>query len=374
MAEVKKVLVYRIGSLGDNLVALPAIRAAKKRFPDARFLLLSNDQVGANHVPGGEIYRGTGLFDGFLTYPVDFSGKGRLLLLFRLLRLVLSLRLQNFDALIYLPPTTRPRRHVKRDMAFFRFAGIKRIYGGIRLTPFPPKVPGQFLPMAQHEADAMLSSLQSSGFPVPPPGQGDMDLSLGDIERRAVEAVLRQMPSDGGRPWVGVGPGSKQPVKVWPGERYREVVRKLIHERDVWPVIFGGGEDRELGESLLNAWGRGYNLAGRLAVRESAMALSRCALYLGNDTGTMHLAAAVKTPCAAVFCSHARPGQWYPYGPGHRVFRTAIDCEACGLVDCVERKKECILAIGVEEVVQGCLELMGNRREGTLAAGAGGKV
>jgi heptosyltransferase-3 len=286
LSEIKKILVYRIGSLGDNLVAIPAIRAAKKYFPSASFTLLSNQQVGTNHIPGGEIYNGSGLFDAFLTYPVELTGKGKLLLAFRLFKLILTLRRGRFDALIYLPPTSRVR-HAKRDRFFFRLAGIRRIFGSARLEPFPPKVPGQFLPPISHEADALLEGLRVTGIPVPPEGQGDMDLGLGEAEEKGLAAALGPLAGDGGRAWVGVGPGSKQPAKVWPEERFRQVVERLIREHDIWPIVLSGNEDQELGDRLVKAWGRGYNLAGKLSVRASALALKRCALYLGNDTGTM---------------------------------------------------------------------------------------
>src|SRR5204863_5210250 len=132
--------------------------------------------------------------------------------------------------------------------------------------------------------------------------------------------------------------------------RYEEVVRRLIGQFDSWPVIFGGSEDKGLGDAMLQTWGRGYNAAGALGLRPSAAAIGRCAMYLGNDTGTMHLAAAASVPCVAIFCSHYYPGWWYPLGNNHKVFRTAIDCELCELQVCIEKKMECILSISMDEV------------------------
>ena len=148
------------------------------------------------------------------------------------------------------------------------------------------------------------------------------------------------------------------PAKRWPLERFGEVIQRLMERHDVWPVVFGGREDRESGDRLLAGWGRGYNAAGALSVRASAAALRQCALYLGNDTGTMHLAAAAGTPCVAVFSARDWPGAWYPYGVEQRVFRTAIECEGCYLETCVERKNECLNRISVEQVLDGCESLM----------------
>jgi ADP-heptose:LPS heptosyltransferase len=118
--------------------------------------------------------------------------------------------------------------------------------------------------------------------------------------------------------------------------------------------VFGGREDREIGDRLIDNWGRGYDAAGALGLRPAAAALKRCALFLGNDTGTMHMAAAVGVPCVAVFSSRERPGVWFPHGDNHRVFRSQIECEGCGLVECVERQNECLRRISANEVLNAC--------------------
>jgi len=166
------------------------------------------------------------------------------------------------------------------------------------------------------------------------------------------------LPPAGGRPWIGVGPGGKMPAKRWPVERFDDVIGALIRERDVWPVVFGGPADRALGTALVNVWGRGYVAAGSLDVRAAAEALSRCLLYVGNDTGTMHLAAAVGTRCVAVFSGRDFPGKWEPYGPGHRVLRAPVECEGCMLKECQEKGNLCLTSIGVEDVLEACRQTL----------------
>jgi heptosyltransferase-3 len=173
-----------------------------------------------------------------------------------------------------------------------------------------------------------------------------------------VAGWLGRLPFDNNRLWIGVGPGSKMPAKRWPEERFREVMAELIKEFDVWPVVFGGAEDAGLGDRLLSAWGHGYNAAGALSLRGAAAALRHCAFLLTNDTGTMHLAAAVGTRCVAIFSARHAPGAWNPYGKNHRVFQTQIECEGCLLVECVERKNECLTRIPVGPVMNACKEIL----------------
>ena len=144
------------------------------------------------------------------------------------------------------------------------------------------------------------------------------------------------------------------PAKRWPLGRFVEVGRALIDRFDICPITFGGVEDVDDSERLLAAWGRGFNAAGRLSLRAAAVALKHCLFYLGNDTGTMHLAASVGTRCVAIFSARDWPGRWHPYGSGHRVLRAMIDCEGCGLVECVSRKNECLARITAGHVLQAC--------------------
>lgn len=357
----RRVLVFRSGQLGDMIVSLPALWAVRRHWPEAKLTLLCDVHPGRNYVLASDIFGGTGICDDLEHYEVPAAGEARLRTALGRLRLLVRLRARRFDALVYLAPSIRPPAHVRRDVRFFRLAGLRRIYGADHFPPVPIKQPGQPFPVGEHEADLLLARLQADGISVPPRGQGSLDLRLGEAEAAAVARWQATLPSDGGRMWLGVGPGSKMPAKRWPPERFREVVRQLITHHDIWPVVFGGREDRESGDRLLAGWGRGYNAAGALSVRGSAAALGQCAIYLGNDTGTMHLAAAAGTFCVAVFSARDWPGAWYPYGVEQRVFRTALDCEGCYLEACVELKGECLNRISVEQVLVGCEDLLESR-------------
>jgi ADP-heptose:LPS heptosyltransferase len=157
---------------------------------------------------------------------------------------------------------------------------------------------------------------------------------------------------------IGIGPGSKWPSKVWPEERFAEVGKKLIGELGLYPIVLGGPEDAALAARLVKTWGSGANAAGALDIRPAAAALTHCRLYVGNDTGTMHLAAAVGTPCGAVFSAQDWPGRWYPYGMGHTVLRRRVACEGCLLQVCEREGLRCLKEISVDEVLSACREVL----------------
>jgi heptosyltransferase-3 len=347
--EAKKILVFRIGELGDTLIALPALRAIRDAFPAARISLVGNADYRGRHITAQQVLPAKDLVDEWILYPSDYRGA-----FLDRLRLLKKLRHGRYDTLVYLAPRRRSRSAVRRDLLFFRLAGIRNVIGQKGFVPMPMSS-GAELPGVEHEADHLLRRISLGGIPVPPVGAAKFTLDLTAEEQRETSLWWgTNVPAIWAHCVVGFGPGSKCPSKVWPEERFLDVGRQLIQSHDIFPVVFGGFENRELGQRLLSAWGRGANAAGELSVRHAAVALSYCRLYVGNDTGTMHLAAAVGTPCVAIMAAIDWPGHWNPYGTGHTVLRRSVPCQGCLLHICEREGMRCLKEIAVEDVVASC--------------------
>lgn len=84
-------------------------------------------------------------------------------------------------------------------------------------------------------------------------------------------------------------------------------------------------------------------------------------MYLGSDTGTMHMAAAMGTPCVAIFNAKDAPGQWHPCGNGHKILRTAPPCEGCGMDICPKPVTTCLDDITVDDVLRACECVLASR-------------
>jgi ADP-heptose:LPS heptosyltransferase len=347
----KRVLVYRIGLLGDSLFALPAFWAVRNYFSKAHLALLTDHHGSKGYVSTRDLLPEGLVFDEVITYEASWGGVDPR----NALKILPRLRRSGFDTLVYLAPRFRTRWQVLRDLAFFRLAGITHFYGHRGFAPLPPRVPGSPLPFVEHETDHLLSRLALTGIPVPPPEERRVDLRLSGEELSRARAWLetRSGAEHMGR-LIAVGPGSNWPAKVWPEDRYVELVRVLVNEVEVYPVVFGGPELSALGDRLITAWGCGVNGAGQLSVRQAAAALSHCQLFVGNDTGTMHLAAAAGTPCVGIFAAVGWPGKSYPYGQAHRVLRRAVPCEGCFLHECIEQDMKCLKLISVNEALAAC--------------------
>jgi len=348
----RKILVFRLGHLGDTLIALPALHVIRTTFPHAKISLLSNLYPSPERIAPDQVLP-KGLIDDWIRYESSDTGGG----LVEMGRLFFVLRRKKFDTLVYLAPRIRSTSDIRRDLFFFRAAGITDVIGHLGFESLPTQVDGR-LPEVLQEADHLLNRLSVSGIPVPESGKGKINVAVTESEQRQADAWLSQrVTRDGFRQLVAVGPGSKWPSKVWPEHRFVEIGHRLISV-GLLPVVFGGAEDRQLGTRLISSWGSGINAAGELSIRLAAAALLRCQFYVGNDPGTMHLAAAVNTKCVAIMSALDWPGHWNPYGNGHVVLRRSVPCEGCLLKTCDAEGMRCLREISVHEVWRACEKLI----------------
>jgi heptosyltransferase-3 len=338
----QNVLVYRLGSLGDTVVALPALRLIARVFPDATRTMLTNFSVSLKAAPVAEVLENTGLIHDYIEYPINLRNLRTLLALRK------RIRACRTDTLIYLA-FPRGRWKAVRDAVFFRACGIKNLIG----VPYAANQQC-VLPfgngMYEYEGARLLRCIESLGrqeLDAP----GAFDLAFTQAEQAIAKTLLAPF---GDAPVLVASIGAKFDVKDWEDDNWRELLSRLATMLPGWTlVMIGAPVERERSDVLLRLWpGAALNLCGELRVRVSAAILSRAKLYLGHDSGPMHLAAAVGTPCVAIFSSHRPPGEWFPFGEKHRVLYHTMECQGCGLEVCIERKKECIRSITVGEVAK----------------------
>jgi heptosyltransferase-3 len=344
----RRVLVYRCGALGDTIVALPAIRAIREAWPAAELVLMTAND-GAGILWTDQVLREFGWFEQVVTYRARelASPAG----LWRVLRRVRAVRP---DLVVYLASDHNSGVRGLRDRAFFLLAGTSRFVAASsdkvtflgRLRRERREYP--------HEVDRLLDAVRRAGVAVGPPR---LDLPRRAAHTARVGALLAEARVGHGHPLVAMCPGSKQAAKRWPLDRYAALGARLIAEAGVDLAIVGGPDEARAAETVARDWPahRFAVLAGRLSVLESAEALRAATLYVGNDTGAMHLAAAVGTPCVAIFAAREPGRSWYPYGDGHVVVRRGdVPCANCYLTECTVEGLRCLTAIDVETVWAAC--------------------
>jgi len=349
----KRVLVYRLGSLGDMLIALPALRVVARAFPDAERRMLTNVPVNAKAPAAAAILTGTGLVDGYMRYVVGTRS------VFELAKLWWQIARWRPDVLVYVA-AQRGVKAAERDAAFFKLCGIRRQIG-VPLTEamqanFYGETPAEAGPDAELEPEAarLVRNLAELG-------DGRLDdleswgLNLTDAEIAAADREIG--PEVLATRSIAVSVGTKVQVKDWGRENWRELLGRIAAKFPGCGLMLAGApEEAEAsefaaGDWLANGGGPVVNLCGKLTPRESAAAFARAKLFLGHDSGPMHLAAAVGTPTVTVFSGKNIPKQWWPFGPRHRVVYHRVECWGCNFEVCIEEKKKCITSITVDEVM-----------------------
>jgi ADP-heptose:LPS heptosyltransferase len=360
--DYKRILVFRTGHLGDTLVSLPAFWGIKKSFPEAHLTLLTNTNPNnPQYVLAQSVLPQNGLFDNWMNYP---TGLGKYQTIQMFIKLFLEIRRGKFDVLIYLMNRNRTLKQIDRDERFFKMAGIRNFFGinylKKNLLSFEIDKP---LPVVKSEMEFFLTSLSNEGHPLSNFASLKPEMLLTIEEKGKAENWLKENAGINfqEKKIIGVAPGSKWDSKIWSEDKFFRVVEKLIEKEKVFPVVFGGSEDRNKGNRLLEKWNVGANAAGELKIREAAAALENCRLYIGNDTGTMHLAASVGTKCVCIFAAIDFSGRWFPFGEGHKIFRKQVECEGCHTPLCFNQRK-CLELIETEEVYRACVEILGNER------------
>ncbi|MHB1218026.1 MAG: glycosyltransferase family 9 protein [Alphaproteobacteria bacterium] len=308
--EVRRVLIYRLGSLGDTVVSLPCLHLVARVFPRAERRLLTNEPLGGKAAPAELVLGGSGLVTGTaIRYP---AGTRRPSALFRLRR---EIRAFDPDLLVYLAES-RGAAIALRDTAFFRTCGVGRIVGAPLSNDLATH---RYLPREkrwEREAERLARCLAPLGDALPDRRES-WNLRFTKAERGRADAALANWK--GARSFLAFSVGTKWPENDWGDVRWSETLATLTASSPGLGLVLTGSADEAARSDALASYWKGpvLNPCGRLTPRESALVIARAHLFLGHDSGPMHLAAAVGTPAAAVFSRKNKPGIWFPHGPGH---------------------------------------------------------
>jgi len=307
---METILIFRIGSIGDTVVALPCFHLIARAFPDKRRIVIADIASASQKAAGVEtVLGGSGLIDGVINFPPPTRR------LRDFVRLAGEIRRSGADTMIYV--ADRDLLRTLRDVSFFRLCGIRKVIGAplahdLRRYRIDP-VTGD----AEMESKRLLRCLAELGtIDADDPSSWDLRLQPQEIHR-AKQALA---PLEG-RPFLAINVGGKVARKDWGDDNWESLLRCLAGGyRYLGLVFIGSADEFNRHEKLRIAWpGASLNLCGRLAPRESAAAMREARLFIGHDSGPMHLAAAVGVPCVSMFGDFNVPRTWYPHGRGHRI-------------------------------------------------------
>lgn len=306
-ALLKNILVVRNDRFGEFLLNIPALRALKETFPNAKIIALVNPLVK-------ELARRVGYID-----EITEWSQGRHTLAERLWLLKL-LKSKKLDMAVMLNPSQElniltclagipVRVGYDRKWGFLLTHKIKDLkYLGLR-----------------HEIEynlELVSLIQAK--------TGDKTPSL-KIDNDIIRRIWREYNLEGSSDCVALHPWTSDPVKEWPLNNFQELARRMVEEMDIKLVLVGAGENSARSQSLFADLGQNFiNLTGKTTLVQLAALLKRCKLLISCDSGPVHLACAVGTKVLAIFRNDI-PGKsarrWGPWGEGHIVIENGKLCD-----------------------------------------------
>jgi heptosyltransferase-2 len=335
--QYHRILISRTDRIGDVVLSTPVIKALRNRFPQAYISMMVAPCAR-------DIVEGNPYLDEVIIY--DKNGKHKSWL--RSIKFASSLRKKKFDLAVILHPTNR--MHLLTFLAAIpERLGYNRKFGFL-LNHRKPHTKQE---AAKHEAEYNLDLLRDysiSGNPA------DLFMPIKVESEAYVDELFRKEGISPTDKLLAINPGASCPSKIWPTERFRQVCEKLINLYSLKILILTGPKDISLADKITlhyEAKGRVINLAGKTSLSQMASILKRCALFISNDSGPVHIASALDTPVISIF-GRKQPGlsprRWGPLGKNDKYLHKDIGCIQCLAHNC-KKEFSCLRAISVDDVV-----------------------
>ncbi len=339
--KIRRALVRGTNWVGDAVMSVPALREIRRIFPRAHISLLVRPWVR-------DVYSAADFVDEIMEYDKigrhrGWRGRVRLVSQIRRGQFDLAILLQNaFEAAWYVWAAGIPAR-----------VGYARDGRGFLLS-HPIKIDKQVLGV--HQAYYYLGILSGAGLFPPRPWQHEFPLSASigicQADRDSARRILRDRGVQAGEMIIGLNPGAFfGGAKRWLLDRYGAVADRLAEKYGARILIFGGSDERGIAQEVARTMThRPVVLAGETTLGQLMGLLGECRLLLTNDSGPMHLAAALDIPQVAIFGSSSDAATG-PLSSRATVVKQPVDCSPCFLRKCPIDFR-CMTRVSVEMVYQ----------------------
>jgi ADP-heptose:LPS heptosyltransferase len=361
--SARRILAVRLDNLGDVLVTTPALHAIKTSLPGVRLTLLAGP-VGAQvaelnpDIDGIIIYEAPWM-DPWHKLPQDSQ---------REQEMIARVRREHFDAAIIFTSyhqSALPAAYLcyLADIPLRLAASID---GPGSLLTTRHKHPERMM----HEVERGLDLVGAVGFTTT---ETDLVLRVPVQAREDVFDLLSSRGVDSSRPLIVVHAGCSMPARTYPWEMYAEVIDLLIVRFNATIALTGSNEERDLVERIVGNVKVDHRrsllpLVGAVSFPGLCALIEAADLTITNNTGPMHISAAVKTPVIALFALTNPPEQWGPWHVVHRQLYHDVSCRLCYSRIC-PYGHECLRLVTPEMVVASATEVLRETLPGAFRAG-----
>lgn len=341
MKKFNNILIIKLSSIGDVVHALPFLEAVKKSFPDSKIDWLVEEeasQVIAGHPAINRvIISRRKAWEKEILNPLNFAK-----VFSETLGFYKELRMCSYDIVVDLQGLFRSGFLTALSKGK-RKAGMSGGREGASFFLNEPPVPVDY---EQHAVDRYLKAAKYLGCPISG-FKGEIPVFAQD--KKLADEILGS--ADKNQNVIAVNPMAKWKTKLWAPDKFSELASVLQKEINCRVIFTGSSQDRPVIDGIIKQTGNesgAVNLAGRTSLKELACLYSRCSVLVCTDTGPMHIAAAMGCRVVALF-GPTSPLRTGPYGRGHMVLRSGIDCSPCFKKECDGMK--CMEDISVNAVI-----------------------
>ncbi|MGZ8844458.1 MAG: glycosyltransferase family 9 protein [Pyrinomonadaceae bacterium] len=332
-SSVRNVLIVRLRSIGDTVLVTPSLFALRRFLPQARIDILLEDWVAP-------VLEGSTLVDHIITIPKQ-SNTARA-------RVARDLHRAKYDVVYNLHGGTTATFLARASGATHRVGFAHYQYARLHnhVAPSPQEI---WHRPTLHSVEQQLALIGWTGVPVT--DRPATHLAVSERATRSIRERLAANKVDEGQPFALIHPAAALDTKQWATENFARVAEEIA-VRGLTPIAIASAKEKQVLASLVKHSASPVIGFDDLSLPEVTALAARARLFVGNDSGVAHIAAATGTPCVIVFGS-SNVAHWRPWTTNqNEVVREEMTCQPCHGYFCAEfEKPECILRVPVERVV-----------------------
>jgi len=341
LAVIRKILVIRLSSIGDIILATPLLRSLRESFPEARITFLIKKQYE-------ELLVVSPYIDHLIAFDTLQGFKGLNMLRNRL-------RDEKFDLFLDIHKNWRSRYLRLGIKAKKTTTYSKQLFNRTLLINLKINLYRRIKPVYERYFESVGKlSIQYDGR--------GTEIHFSPEKVVKAQDMLTSAGYSYNSPLVIICPSATYNNKKWKPEGFIETARHLISEKSVFVVVHGGKGDMELCSDIAARIGSGaVSLAGQLSLAESAALLSLSTLVIANDSGLLHLAQSQKKPVVGIYGPTTRELGYFPVNMQSAVIETTVTCRPCthnGLNYCPKKHFKCMLDIPANSVTEAALNFL----------------